>query len=108
MMSYAQYKNLKKNGKKSELDIRRIAKKAAVEYDSRGRMNYHPDFHPNQGKRFSTEETAYLCKFYDVDPIKTLSLALGRTEKSLEYRIVYLRKKSLIDYYKAKWDRHFK
>lgn len=76
-----------------------------IEYDDRGRMLYHPEFHPNQGKRFSDEETAYLCKFYETDTLKSLSLALGRLEKSLEDRIAYLKKKSLFDYYRAKWDR---
>ncbi|MGF9907304.1 DNA-entry nuclease [Brevibacillus porteri] len=79
-----------------------------VEYDVRGRMLYHPEFHPNQGKRFSDEETAYLCKFYETDSLKSLSLALGRIEKSLEYRIAYLKKTGLFDYYRAKWDRQIK
>ncbi|GEC93641.1 hypothetical protein DES34_112201 [Brevibacillus brevis] len=76
-----------------------------IEYDDRGRMLYHPEFHPNQGKRFSDEETAYLCKFYETDTLKSLSLALGRLEKSLEDRIAYLKKKALFDYYRAKWER---
>ncbi|GEC89530.1 DNA-entry nuclease [Brevibacillus brevis] len=68
-------------------------------------MIYHPEFHPNQGKRFTDEETAYLCKFYETDTLKSLSLALGRLEKSLEYRIAYLKKKALFDYYRDRWDR---
>lgn len=76
-----------------------------IEYDKRGRLMYHPELHPNQGKPFSDEETAYLCKFFEVDQMKSLSLALGRVEQSLEYRMVYLRKLGLIEYYKAKWDR---
>lgn len=74
-------------------------------YDKRGRMKYHPAFHYNQGKKFDDQETAYLCKYYELDSLKSLSLALGRLEKSLEYRIAYLRKAGLIDYYKSKWDR---
>lgn len=76
-----------------------------IEYDKRGRLMYHPDFHPNQGKRFTDDETAYLCKFYETDSLKSLSLALGRLERSLEYRIAYLKKAGLFDYYRVKWDR---
>ncbi|MED1919789.1 hypothetical protein P4V64_31415, partial [Bacillus thuringiensis] len=100
MMLYAPHKNKKKNSKTGEL-----RKPPEVEYDNRGRLMYHPDFHPNQGKRFTDDETAYLCKFYGTDSLKSLSLALGRLEKSLEYRIAYLRKAGLFDYYRAKWDR---
>lgn len=75
-----------------------------IEYDKRGRLKYHPDFHPNQGKEFSDEELAYLCKFYEVDSLKSLSLALGRIEQTLTNKVVYLRKTGLFDYYKKKWD----
>ncbi|RNB94411.1 DNA-entry nuclease [Brevibacillus parabrevis] len=71
-------------------------------------MLYHPDFHPNQGKPFDDDETAYLCKFYEADSLKSLSLALGRLEKSLEYRVAYLKKAGLFDYYRGKWDRQIK
>lgn len=107
MMSYVQYKFLKKNDKTRE-PKKKKAPKPEIEYDDRGRMKYHPDFHPNQGKRFTDEETAYLCRFYETDTLKSLSLALGRLERSLEYKIVNLRKRALIDYYKYKWDRQFK
>jgi hypothetical protein len=75
-----------------------------IEYDNRGRLKYHPEFHPNQGERLNDEELAYLCKFYEVDSLKSLSLALGRTERTLTNKVNYLRKKGLFDYYKKKWD----
>lgn len=106
MMSYAQHKSVKKNKKSAQKNDRDV-KSPAITYDKRGRMEYHPEFHPNQGKRFSVDETVYLCKFYGIDSIKSLSLALGRTEKSLEYRIMYLKRAELFDYYKKKWDRMF-
>lgn len=112
MTSYAQYKVLKKNDKTKAPNQKKTTQLKVhtpeIEYDERGRMKYHPLYHPNQGKRFADEETAYLCKFYETDTLKSLSLALGRIEQSLEYKIVNLRKRDLIDYYKSKWDRQFK
>lgn len=65
---------------------------------------YHPDLHPDQGKPFTTEELAYLCKFYGYDPLKTLALALGRTEQTITNKVLYLRRAGVFDYYRKKWD----
>lgn len=69
-------------------------------YDKLGRMNYHPDYHFNQGKPFSQEELEYLCKYWEVDPPDLISLALGRTEKSLYSKVKRLQKNGLYEYYK--------
>lgn len=72
----------------------------AIEYDCRGRMKYHPDFHPNHGKRFTESDLEYLCKFYGIDGQKSVSLALGKTEMVINQKITSLRKRGLYDYYK--------
>ncbi len=54
-----------------------------VKYDSQGRMEYHPDFHPNQNKMWTLSELEYLCKFYKIDGPLMTSLALGKTQKTV-------------------------
>ncbi|MED4586695.1 DNA-entry nuclease [Brevibacillus choshinensis] len=76
-----------------------------IEYDKRGRLMYHPELHPNQGKPFSDEETAYLCKYIESDGMKSMSLALGRLELSVKHKLDFVRKNGLVEYYKSKWDR---
>lgn len=71
-----------------------------VEYDSLGRMRYNSFFHPNQGTRFTEGEIIYICKFWEKDKTKNLSLALGRTESSLAKKIQMLKQKSQYEYYK--------
>lgn len=71
-----------------------------VQYDRWGRMQYHPEFHPNQGKRYTVKELAYLCKYYIPGNVKTLALDLGRTEHSVRQYVNELRRKGLFDHYK--------
>lgn len=71
-----------------------------IEYDRLGRMKYNPQFHDNQGTKFTEGELIYLCKFWEKDKTKNLSLAVGRTESSLAKKIQMLRKKSQYDFYK--------
>lgn len=78
-----------------------------IEYDSQGRLKFNPDFHPRHGEPWTEEELAYLCRFYESDPTKSLSMALGRLERTIEQKMSYLHKSGLIDYYKKKWDRLF-
>lgn len=70
-----------------------------------GKMDYHPDFHPNNGKPFTQDELEYLCVYYGVDPLRTLGFALGRTEKSCHQKYRVLRNAGLIDHYKAQYKR---
>lgn len=74
-----------------------------VEYDIVGRMKYHPDFHPNQGKPFTPEENAYLCYWYEKDSARNICLALGRSETSLSSRIYQMKKKGDFEHYKNLW-----
>ncbi|WP_419179340.1 DNA-entry nuclease [Gottfriedia acidiceleris] len=70
------------------------------EYDPRNRMLYHPDFHFNQGKKFTGEELEYLCKFYEYDLIRNMAFALGRTEVTIIKKVQSLKKQGLFWYYK--------
>jgi len=78
-----------------------------VRYDRQGRMVYHPDFHPNQGKPFSDEEIEYLCKFYDYDDRQSLAFGLGRTESSVQEKVFKLKKRGVFEIYKRRWERQF-
>ncbi|WP_255298416.1 DNA-entry nuclease [Brevibacillus dissolubilis] len=71
-----------------------------IEYDEQGRMKYHPEFHPNHGKRFSIEELEYMCKFYEYDSVRTMALALGRTEATIASKVRELRQAGKFEYYK--------
>ncbi|MDR9794057.1 DNA-entry nuclease [Aeribacillus pallidus] len=72
----------------------------SVEYDNFGRMKYHPSFHENRGKPFTESDLEYICKFYEFDGPELISLALGRTEKTIMTKVYELRKQGLYDYYK--------
>ena len=72
----------------------------AIEYDRLGRMKYNSFFHDKQGTRFTESEIIYICKFWEKDKTKNLSLALGRTETSLAKKIQMLKQKSQYEYYK--------
>jgi len=49
-----------------------------VTYDAYGRMQYHPDFHPNHGLPWKTTEQKYLIERYELDGPEQVSFALGR------------------------------
>lgn len=71
-----------------------------ITYDKAGRMVYHPDFHPNHGKRFTIEEEIYIAKFHGIDDLRTLSMALGRTEYTISNKVTRLREDGLYDIYR--------
>ena len=88
--------------------------KENLKYNKYGRLKYHPAYHPNQGKAWTTKENIYLCKYYQcenvrskngvrVSNIKSLSLDMGRTENSIRSQLLYLRKAGLFEKYKN-WD----
>ncbi|WP_234352379.1 hypothetical protein [Vibrio harveyi] len=41
--------------------------KISFDYDALGRMQYHPDFHPNHGLPWKTTEQKYLIERYVLD-----------------------------------------
>ena len=82
------------------MSVNQVSEK--VVYDNFGRMQYHPDYHPNQGKPYSEEDLIYLCKFWEYDHRQTVAMALGRTEHTLASKVYTLRKAGKFDYYKNK------
>ncbi|MCP8970542.1 DNA-entry nuclease [Ectobacillus ponti] len=75
-----------------------------VQYDGCGRMMYHPDFHPNQGKPWSKEELAYACKFHEYDGFRCVAMALGRTETTVRTKVYKLQKEGMYDTYRDLWE----
>jgi hypothetical protein len=74
--------------------------KDGIEFDRLGRMKFHPDFHQNHKTPFSQSDLEYLCKYFDVDPIRTIAFALGRTEHTCATKVSALKKQGLFEYYK--------
>jgi len=67
-------------------------KSIAPTYDSYGRMNYHPEYHPNQGTPWTTTDQSYLIEFYEKIGPEQMSLELGRTIHTVMTRAYKLRK----------------
>ena len=63
-----------------------------VTYDKLGRMQYHPDYHPNHKRDWTTRDIAYLIENYEKDGPEAVSLALGRTIHTVMHRACALRK----------------
>lgn len=71
-----------------------------ITYARNGRMDYHPEFHPNHGKPFSESDLEYLCKYYEADGGQLMAMALGRTVKTILSKVTDLRRKGLFEHYK--------
>lgn len=67
-----------------------------VSYDRYGRMNYHPDFHGNQGKPWTTQDQKYLIDNYEALGPEQISFSLERTIHTVMTRAYELRKKGLM------------
>ncbi|KFA99514.1 hypothetical protein [Vibrio sp. ER1A] len=67
-----------------------------VTYDRYGRMQYHPDYHPNHGKSWKQHDQTYLIERYDLDGPEQVSFALGRTIHTIMTRAYELRKAGLM------------
>ncbi|NKQ20638.1 DNA-entry nuclease [Brevibacillus laterosporus] len=78
-----------------------------ITFDSLKRMKFHPSFHLNQGKTYTTEELEYLCRFYEFDHMRTIAFALGRTEATVASKVDLLRQEGMFEYYKRSWNRKF-
>lgn len=70
-----------------------------IEYDAGGRMKYHPDFHPNHGKPYTTKENAFIIQHYRKGKVQWLSMVLGRTEHSLRRHREEIAEQGLYDHY---------
>lgn len=73
-------------------------------YDKWGRMHYNPYYHENYNQRMSEEDKAYLCTFYKRGEIKTIALALGKTDKAVYQMYGHLKKRGKIEYYKRLYE----
>ncbi|WP_163102280.1 DNA-entry nuclease [Peribacillus alkalitolerans] len=69
-----------------------------VEYDTSGRMKYHPSFHENQGQPWTASDLEYLCKFHEFDELETLALALGRTKSTCAHKVSEFKRNGLFEY----------
>lgn len=61
-------------------------------YDQQGRMKYHPDYHQNQGKPWTSSDQKYLIECYEQLGPEQISFALGRTITTVMQRASVLRK----------------
>ncbi|CAH1538991.1 conserved hypothetical protein [Vibrio jasicida] len=67
-----------------------------VTYDAYGRMQYHPDYHPNHGLPWKTTDQSYLIERYELDGPEQVSFALGRTIHTIMEKACELRKLGLM------------
>jgi len=75
-----------------------------VVYDRKGRMMYNPKYHPNQGKLYTIDEMIYLSKYSDIDGLKSMSYALGKTETSISNKITLMKVSGQYDFYRSLTD----
>ncbi len=68
-----------------------------VEYWADGYMKFNKEFHPNHCKPWKTEDIKYIVDRYGKDNISDISLALGRTAKTIGTRIYLLKKNGIIN-----------
>jgi hypothetical protein len=71
-----------------------------IQYDSLGRIKYHPKYHTKHRKPFTKDDLIYICKYWEFDNVKDLSFALGKTEMTLASKISELKKKGQYELYK--------
>ena len=76
-----------------------------IEFDAMGCMVYHPDYHPNQGRDWTTVDQRFLIDNYERVGPEEVSLALGRTIHAVMNRACMLRKQGLMA--KPKKKTHF-
>lgn len=65
-------------------------------FDRFGRMRYHPEYHPNQRKPWTTVDQQSLIDDYEKLGPERMSLELGRTINTVMQRATELRKKGLM------------
>ncbi len=71
------------------------------EFDKDGFLKFNPEYHENTGSHYDEEELEYLCKYVEVDGIKKMSMALGRTPHSVKQKVHDLRKIGEFEYYRT-------
>ena len=69
---------------------------SSIQFDAHGRVRYHPEFHPNHGKPWTTTEQRYFIENYARVGPEEISLALGRTIHSVMQKASDLRRLGLM------------
>lgn len=64
----------------------------AVEYDSYGRLKFHPEYHAKQGTPWTVQDQQYLIEHYDSQGPEAVSFAVERTIQTVMQRAYELRK----------------
>jgi len=67
-----------------------------VEFYKDGKMKYNPEYHFNHKRPWMNSDLKYLIERYKKDRIDDISLALGRTYKTIANMIYDLKKKGVI------------
>lgn len=83
-----------------------IVTEIPITYDKYGRMNYHPEYHANHKKPWSTEDSQYLIDNYDKVGPEEISLTLERTIHTVMTRAYELRKSGQMPPVPAKKVKH--
>jgi len=83
-----------------------LAKSEGIKYSKHGKMEYNPLYHFNHKQPLTEDEKEYICKYIEIDGPKNLSLALGRTEKTITTIASRLRKEGLFENYR-KMDKYY-
>lgn len=66
------------------------------ERDKMGRLKYNPELHPNHNKKFEEEDILYIIEWYEKIGGEEISFALGRTEGTIQSKVMLLRKKGMM------------
>lgn len=61
-------------------------------YDRYGRLQYNPEIHDNQFKRWNKEDVDYLITYYSAEGPDAVAFALGRTVQTVMQKAYELRK----------------
>lgn len=67
-----------------------------IQFDAHGRMRYHPEFHPNQGRYWTNVDQQFLIDNYARIGPEECSLALGRTIHTVMQKAYRLRQQGLM------------
>lgn len=79
-------------------------KRDGITFDEQGRMNFHPEFHPNHGKPITLDEKIYIAKYVDIDGSRNVGFALGRTETTIANTKSKMNRNGELQYYRSLTD----
>lgn len=77
-----------------------------IQYDTYGKMKYHPDYHGKHGTPWSYNDLQYLIKWYYIIGPEEMSFALERTMTTVSHKAKELTKQGvMIKPVKSNWHR---